>query len=114
MSSCFRNSTVIKNWMLIGNFSFLFSAKTLSVWKSIAHDPALKVTKKQYEKYLGMLILLLIFFRFTLAVTQQPPCTEITFNDGMKWSVMNFASSLTASAFPFPDSYLIHLYYVMF
>ena len=56
MSSCFRNSTVIKNWMLIGNFSFLFSAKTLSVWKSIAHDPALKVTKKQYEKYLGMLI----------------------------------------------------------
>ena len=48
----------------------------------------------------------MIFLLFTLAVTQQPPCTEITFNDGMKWSVMKFASSLTASAFPVPDSYL--------
>ena len=28
-----------KNWKWIGNFSFLFSAKALSVWKSIAHDP---------------------------------------------------------------------------
>ena len=28
-----------KNWKWLGNFSFLFSAKRLSVWKSIAHEP---------------------------------------------------------------------------
>ena len=31
-----------KNWKWIETFTFLFSANTLSVWKLIAHDPALK------------------------------------------------------------------------
>ena len=32
-----------KNWKFQFTFSFLFGAKTLSVWKSIAHDPALYI-----------------------------------------------------------------------
>ena len=34
-----------KNVKWIGNFSFLFSTKILSVWKSIAHDPAINLKK---------------------------------------------------------------------
>ena len=37
----FFGTKLKKNWKWIGDFSFLFSAKTFSVWKSIAHDPAL-------------------------------------------------------------------------
>ena len=47
---CFGNKYKTESELVVGTFSFFLIAKTLSVWKSIAHDPALKL----YATYLDV------------------------------------------------------------